>query len=658
MILDEIVVHNFGVFCGKHRADLSVKSEKKPIVLIGGLNGNGKTTLLRAVELVLYGPLAPSIRNSGESYDEHLLKWINRSVSANDGAAIEAAFRVTIDGEPKNYRVRRSWRAKGVGVTKRLDVYVDGTLDRVLSDTWRDHVERLIPSRLSHLFFFDGERIASLADPESSSDFLRAAVNSLLGVDLVNQLGVDLRVLERRKRKQTKEGPERQEIEALEEQAAEVEERRQELLQQRASLKNKHDRAKKRHREARASFQQAGGELFESRQQIEKGQSDLEAQYQAKKEQLLEMSGGTLPLLLLRDLLEEVREQAKQEHEAAHNASVVEDLRDRDSRLLSFLRSEKLPKTAIKKTESFLQSDREARHEKSQCERYLDLDEDGLARCEALLEDNLLQEAQRAQHLVTELERLSSELEEIERKLEAVPDTDSVAGVLRDLNEAQKEEVRLQHELDKIEEALTGLESRKSDVTARLDRLLQATEQAKFDNKDIVRFITHSERVRDILEQFKEELVGQSLGQLRDLILQGYRKLLRKKTLVSDLRIDKESFTLELWNGGRAPIPTERLSAGERQLLAVSMLWGLGRASGRLLPVIIDTPLGRLDSDHRVHLVERYFPYASHQTILLSTDEEIDRRYFEKVQSRISKTYRLDYDDASSGSTIVPGYFW
>jgi DNA sulfur modification protein DndD len=53
-------------------------------------------------------------------------------------------------------------------------------------------------------------------------------------------------------------------------------------------------------------------------------------------------------------------------------------------------------------------------------------------------------------------------------------------------------------------------------------------------------------------------------------------------------------------------------------------LRGLAKASGRPLPTIIDTPLGRLDSTRRRHLLERYFPVASHQVILLSTDEEID----------------------------------
>jgi DNA sulfur modification protein DndD len=89
------------------------------------------------------------------------------------------------------------------------------------------------------------------------------------------------------------------------------------------------------------------------------------------------------------------------------------------------------------------------------------------------------------------------------------------------------------------------------------------------------------------------------------------------------VQIDTETFKLSLYDHDGETLPKHRLSAGEKQILAISLLWGLANASGRQLPVAIDTPLGRLDSEHRNHLVERYFPQASHQVMLLSTDTEI-----------------------------------
>ena len=127
---------------------------------------------------------------------------------------------------------------------------------------------------------------------------------------------------------------------------------------------------------------------------------------------------------------------------------------------------------------------------------------------------------------------------------------------------------------------------------------------------------------------------------------------------MSGIRIDPDDFTLHLMGPGGSPLPSRRLSAGERQLLAVSLLWGLARASGRPLPAVIDTPLGRLDSIHRVHLVKRYLPHASHQVVVLSTDEEIDERHHKSLKPWISQQYRLQYDETAGATSIERGYLF
>jgi DNA sulfur modification protein DndD len=141
-------------------------------------------------------------------------------------------------------------------------------------------------------------------------------------------------------------------------------------------------------------------------------------------------------------------------------------------------------------------------------------------------------------------------------------------------------------------------------------------------------------------------------------VLDGLRHLLRKERLIRDVEIDPATFAIRLHSDGGDVIAPERLSAGERQLLAVALLWGLARASGRSLPMIVDTPLGRLDSSHRAHLVERYFPSASHQILLLSTDEEINPGYRKKLAPHIGRTYLLVHDDEIGATRIEEGYFW
>src|SRR5262249_26244884 len=135
------------------------------------------------------------------------------------------------------------------------------------------------------------------------------------------------------------------------------------------------------------------------------------------------------------------------------------------------------------------------------------------------------------------------------------------------------------------------------------------------------------------------------------------QQLLRKERLVTAIHIDRKTFAVTLRGAGGTEIAADRLSAGERQLLATALLWGLRRAAGRSVPLVIDTPLGRVDSSHREHLVNRYFPFASHQVLLLSTDEEISGRYYESLKPHVAAEFTLETDDVAQSTRVRPGYF-
>ena len=75
------------------------------------------------------------------------------------------------------------------------------------------------------------------------------------------------------------------------------------------------------------------------------------------------------------------------------------------------------------------------------------------------------------------------------------------------------------------------------------------------------------------------------------------------------------------------------------------------------LPVIIDTPLSRLDSQHRTSVITTYFPNASEQIIILSTDTEIDRSYYDMIQDSIGDEFTLVYNEETKSTSIKKGYF-
>ena len=114
---------------------------------------------------------------------------------------------------------------------------------------------------------------------------------------------------------------------------------------------------------------------------------------------------------------------------------------------------------------------------------------------------------------------------------------------------------------------------------------------------------------------------------------------------------------MTLFGANRTVLPKSDLSAGEKQLYATALLWALRSVSGRALPIIIDTPMGRLDSDHRATMLKKFFPNAAHQVILLSTDTEIDPAAFADIQHAISHTFRLEYDQATGSTQVERRYF-
>lgn len=237
-----------------------------------------------------------------------------------------------------------------------------------------------------------------------------------------------------------------------------------------------------------------------------------------------------------------------------------------------------------------------------------------------------------------------------------MPNSDAIAHAAKERDVLRREltdiaslHTAMGQEIERQEREL----ERKEQVLARL---IEADAKEKGTREDRSRILLHAAKVRMTLAAFRHAVIARHVRRIEQLVLDSYKQLLRKAALVTSLSIDPESYTLTLFGRDGEVLSAERLSAGERQLLAIALLWGLAKASGRPLPTAIDTPLGRLDSGHRMHLVERYLPYASHQVLLLSTDEEIIGEYLERLSPWVGRMYRLTHDDTTGATHISSGY--
>ena len=654
MIFTEIVLHNFGIYKGRHIVDLTPSSANKPIILIGGLNGGGKTTFLDALQLSLYGKFAKCSNRGELPYNEYLKETINRYVQPEEGAALELEFIYFSEGKQTTYRIKRFWKISGKSVKETIEVIKNGHLDPVMSEQWYEYVDEFIPGNISGLFFFDGEQIENLANPESSADIIQTGIVSLLGLDLVDKLQEDLRTIERRRLAKQVDGKTSKAVNLLENEIEQLQQKQKQQSEISANKVSEIDSLKRQIIDAKRSYKNHGGELFEQRDLIEKQHQHNEVLLENTEEEIRKFAEGPAPLNLVKDLLRKAQKQSQKEQNSLVNREVIETIEERDQDIVHQFSKISNNKGNIDQLHQLLTNDRNARHKSAKEKTPLNIRPEALQ----IYDKHFFSQIQNeAKHLEKKYKNLIYELNTSDQKLSAVPEADIIKEVAQQLKAAEDKSKLSQGELSILQKLYNETVKRTNNKQDELDRLLHKANDEQLSSHHDKRILEHSIEVRKTLGLYRKKLIDQHIRRLEILIKESFTALIRKSDLVHKIQINPDDFSLGIISQQNEIIPTMRLSAGERQLLAISILWGLAKASGRPLPVIIDTPLGRLDSEHRGHLLENYFPNASHQVILLSTDTEIDNEYRNELSNRIGKEYYIQYKEEQKTSTITPGYF-
>ncbi|MDE0711388.1 MAG: DNA sulfur modification protein DndD [Rhodospirillales bacterium] len=658
MILDELVLHNFGLYAERQKVTLTPPSSDQPIILFGGLNGHGKTTLLDAIQLCLYGSAARISNRNGLSYREYLSRSLHRTSGVRE-AAVEIAFRHTIDGKEDRYRLHRSWTLGKSGCREYFQVLKNRRTDAALSENWLAEVEDLIPPNIASLFLFDGEQVEEYASQDNSRRLIHTAIRNLLGLDIVDQLDQDLHTYTRRKRTEDRSDPARDDIERAERELKDLHARASDLTQERAALRTTQiDPLRKKLVNVEEQFRNLGGDLFEQRTVIEREKADAEFAFGESTDRLTELASGELPMLLVRDLLNAVRTQDQKEVEVRREHDLARIIEDRDAALLDQLGDEAVDAHVVDVISAYLTRDRERRRATSgKHEPVVDLGREARIDLSALLGGELTALLRLLSRTQERRAVAEARMESARLKHSSIPGSDEVSELARERDRLRADIDRLEAQFASMGEELEKLSRESERCEQALSRIVEADVKAADRRHDRTRILRHAGRVRATLRRFRSAVIEQHVRRISDLVLESYLQLLRKASLISRLEIDPESFALTLYSKDGRSLGAERLSAGERQLLAIALLWGLAKASGRVLPAAIDTPLGRLDSDHRMHVVKRYFPFASHQVLLLSTDEEIAGSYLTELLPYVGRRYHLAYDDATGSTKIADGYF-
>ena len=654
MIFENLLVNNFGVYAGKQKFNLS-PDKKKPVILIGAMNGSGKTTFLQAVDFVLYGKQSNIFHSSKLSYEKFLKKNINKE-NYEEGAQIELVFFRKLKGKTQKFKLSRNWRPNGNKIKEDFFVFIDGEYEEDITKDWDNYVDQILPARVASLFFFDGEKIEQLADLDKSKEVLKKAINSLLGLEIVEQLNHDVDEFKKRSSIDMKTDNEKVKIAELEDKAdqlnIEIKQIDEDLIKVEDALtKNNYDK-----QELDIELSKKGFDYYEKRKDFEKELKILTENKNEEKEELLKIASSDGPLFLVQNEIQEILDQSREivEQKNLNQISDVKKTLINDAN--QFVEKNCDDKEFIQKFKTYLNT-KNTKETKINEQSHL-LENLNYQELQLLLEKQLPDLRLNVDQRIKTINKIEEEYEKKIQLINKIPTEDDIKPLVEKQNKLIEEKSKLVTRSN----VLTALKSTKNGplmkVNIELRKLYDERSNQDIINLDKKRFVDYSIKVQNILSSFHVKVLDHHIKKLEKYILESFNNIHRKKDFVKSIKIDTTSFDLKIYEKKNIEVDTNKLSAGERQLLAVAILWGLARASKSTAPTIIDTPLGRLDSEHRLNLVEQYFPAAAKQVILLSTDEEINKKYHKYIKPYLSRSYKVEYDQKINGSKLQEGYFF
>ncbi|THE64287.1 DNA sulfur modification protein DndD [Salinadaptatus halalkaliphilus] len=661
MKLNRLVITDYGPYKGTNELTLSTTNDE-PIVLFGGMNGAGKTTLFNAIQICLHGRSAFEGRISRQEYHSRVRSKLHSSNGEKaDKASIKLAFEYGNLGDTEEYVVERSWRNRGKSLEESLSIMRDGSkLTDLREDNWEDFLKELIPPGISQLFFFDGEKVQQLASAIEEGDDFEEALLSLLGLDLVERLDADLSIYLSSKLDESGHEEIAEEIESLRHEKADLEAEYEQLEAKIDRQRREMDEITERIEKKETKLTQEGGAFAKERDSLKERREELDDEIDDLEEQIREVARNAYPFALVPELCQEVVDQLKSEQkaetEAAAKARVVNELDEltaddelwTDFDIPDEQRSDVVQRLQLELAERFEpDGDSEPRLSKDFSDRQQE-------RMRRVVDDALNVVPEELQKLTERLEQLNRERQDTVQQLQRAPEQSVISPILKDINDLNQEQGKLQN---KIEQHVGRLETLETKI-GQLESDLQKKEDQLENLEDVSERAELAGRTRKAVQDYQEALVRKKLQRLESVLTDRYLQLTNKNELYDNIIVDPDELTIEIEtvNGNRKD--QSELSAGERQIFATAMLWALAEISDRPLPFIIDTPLGRLDNEHRSNLVERFFPAASHQVLLFSTDTEITEEYYDRISDDIAHEYHLQHGNYSGQTEIKPGYFW
>lgn len=659
MIIKHVELFNYGPYGGNTLFNLKTEPER-PVILVGGTNGAGKTTLFESVILCLYGADSLDVRVTQKSYEAYLAKKVHRTggIPSPEGASISVTFQISHAGNVQEYKVSRSWGTKGESELLSVQSIDAKNLSKADMDTsgWQSFINGLIPRGIARLFFFDGERIARMMK-EGESAVIKSSFDTLLGLDTITQLRRDLEINMMRNTKGNNAHV-RNEFERLTAERKDIKDRIARLTDRLASKKDSLETARSAVKEIENTIGALGGGFAARRSELRTRRDVASKARDSVAFRIREACANSLPFAVIPNEIKAVAAQIHEDRQATTRLmtknAVSEVIKQAEYSLYvddvwseiengSKLRSLLVPKliAALKPQNDEASNTNVFSLSREQEDQILSTISNSHEATRSLKEDS------------EELMRLDEEITRIDVSLTSAPNDDEIGPLITRLGREQCELGMLDAEINHIEEEKSAL----SALSRHLQVKIRSVISQLYKDKTAGVRVELTKNIQQVLDTYSKKLTDKKLSVLEANLLDAIKFLMHKKGFIDHIEIDRNTYTIILYKRGEIPVPKDSLSKGEQQMLTMAVLWALARTSGRPLPFMIDTPLARLDAEHRSKLIDKFFPTASHQVIIFSTDSEIGPDEFAQLSNCVSRSYAIEYNAEEDRTLPRLGYF-
>lgn len=709
MKINKILLYNFNSFEGLNEFDFSNTDENKNIILIGGKNGAGKTSLFTAIKIALYGPLAFGYVGVNPHYVAKIKDCINSKAFQTN--KVEAKVQITIslmvEREIKDYEITREWDYNQQKLIENYYVKADGELlDKQELSYFQNYLQGLVPPDLFEFFLFDGEAVGSIFSTATYNSYVRNAVYTLCGLDIFEII-----------RKYTKgyvgkasnadEAEIYDEYEQLRKSVEEMETLKESEEAEYAKNQEEAEQVDTELIELETAFKNAGGITAKERKKLAQEFEEAERTKVEAVAKIKMFMEGLMPFYILKDFTGRISEQLDYEEKGEIFYYVQQKLNKTD---IQKTLAGSVDESSVDALMNMLLSRFKPKGFSEESEPMYDLSKEETGRVNAMISTIEDFDADDMIKIIKQRSAAADRTMEINRILKSSMTDEDAARFTEKENGLLKRKEELARKMFEEKAKIDELDSKIAELSAQRDRAWQSVR----DNAQNKHVFELSSGLSAMMSTLLDEKTVSIKRDLERLIVDNLQHIYRKNNLITHIEITedfqfnlyqdanytaaelaylmknlgKDGFALAVGTHGQKilfdrydvnsvvklqqalsfddaeeislykNIDLSRLSKGERQIFILALYWAIIELSGQDIPFVIDTPYARIDANHRKEISEKFFPSISKQVVILSTDEEINEEYYEIIKPHIAREYLLINDENQNRTSVENHYFF